>query len=195
MITRILEWPVLYELSQKNILTAGMRRIVLALLRREWADGPGSRVVEVGCGTGLYLTALGPQVFGTDISVAYVRFLKGKGRRVFASDAPELALGNGSASLIYCINGLYYLDDHAITQAAYKIWWVWREAGELPIVVIFQPELPWNRVEPVLKAIDRGGHGRKREGFKEFLARALVKAGARFSFTDSNAFCTTPRWR
>ena len=58
MLAWILEWPLLYELSQKNVLTAGMRRIVLALLRREVANGAEQRVVEVGCGTGLYLSAL-----------------------------------------------------------------------------------------------------------------------------------------
>jgi len=173
MIARILERPWFYELSQRNILTAGMRRIVLALLRREGANGAVERVVEVGCGTGLYLSALSPTVFGTDLSVAYVRFLKGKGLRVFASDACALAIRSGSVGLVYCINVLHHLDDEAVRAVLGEMWRVCRPEGTLVVVDIVQPPAHGNHLGRLLRWLDRGGFVRQCEHFK-----ALIQAWA-----------------
>jgi len=169
MIAWILERPWFYELSQRNILTAGMRRIVLALLRREGANGAAGRVVEVGCGTGLYLSALGPKVFGTDLSVAYVRFLKSKGPRVFASDACALALRSDSVRLVYCINVFHHLDDEAVSAVLREMWRVCRPGGTLVVVDIVRPPAHGNRLGHLLRWLDRGGFVRQCEQFKALL--------------------------
>ena len=169
MIAWILERPWFYELSQRNILTAGMRRIVLALLQREGANGAAERVVEVGCGTGLYLSALSPKVFGTDISVAYVRFLKEKGRRVFASDACALALRSGCVGLVYCVNVFHHLDDQAVRTVLGEMWCACRPGGTLVVVDIVQPPAYGNRLGRLLRWLDRGGFVRQCEQFKALI--------------------------
>jgi SAM-dependent methyltransferase len=173
MIVRILERPWFYERSQRNILTAGMRRIVLAALRREAERAGTGHVVEIGCGTGLYLTALGPRTLGTDISVAYVRFLNEKGRRVFASDACALALRSGSVGLVYCVNVLHHLDDEAVRTVLGEMWRVCRPGGTLVVVDIVQPPARGNRLGHLLRWLDRGGFVRQCEQFK-----ALIQAWA-----------------
>jgi SAM-dependent methyltransferase len=188
MIGRILEWPLLYELSQKNILTAGMRRIVLALLRREGADGPGGRVVEVGCGTGLYLTAVGPRVIGTDMSVSYARFLKDRGYRVFASDARALALQNGSASFLYCINVLHHLDDEAVRAVLGEMWRACRPGGTLVVVDIVQPPRRGNRLGRLLRWVDRGKYVRQGGQFKALVQAWAAAVTEEVAFTDLHSY-------
>lgn len=188
MLAWFLEWPLLYELSQKNVLTAGMRRIVLALLREEGADGAGQCVVEVGCGTGLYLSALSPTVCGTDISFPYVRFLKGKGRRVFASDACALPLRSGSVGFVYCINVFHHLDDDSVRAVLGEMWRACRPGGTLVVVDIVHPPRRGNRLGRVLRRLDRGGFVRQRERFA-----ALVQAWADATpddvvFTDLHSY-------
>jgi SAM-dependent methyltransferase len=188
MLAWILEWPIFYELSQKNILTAGMRRVVLALLRREGADGAEQRVVEVGCGTGLYLTALSPAVFGTDISVPYVRFLRGKGRRVFASDGCALPLRSGSVGFIYCVNVFHHLNDDAVRAVLGEMWRACHPGGTLVVVDIVHPPSRGNRLGRVLRRLDRGGFVRQREQFSALVQAWAHALRAEVVFTDLHSY-------
>jgi SAM-dependent methyltransferase len=188
MLAWILEWPIFYELSQKNILTAGMRRIVLALLRREGTNGAGQRVVEVGCGTGLYLTALSPAVFGTDISFPYVRFLKGKGRRVFASDACALPLRSGSIGFLYCINVFHHLDDDSVRAVLGEMWRACRPGGTLVVVDIVHAPRRGNRLGRLLRRLDRGGFVRQREHFTALVHTWAHALPGDVVFTDIHSY-------
>jgi len=188
MLAWILEWPLVYELSQKNILTAGMRRFVLALLRREGANGAEHRVVEVGCGTGLYLSALGPTVFGTDISFPYVRFLKGKGRRVFASDACALPLRSGSVGFIYCINVFHHLDDDSVRAVLGEMWRACRPGGTLVVVDIVHPPRRGNHLGRLLRRLDRGGFVRQRAQFTVLVQAWADAVSDGVVFTDLHSY-------
>jgi SAM-dependent methyltransferase len=187
MIGRLLEWPLVYELSQRNVLTAGMRREILALLRREGADGTAERVLEVGCGTGLYLSALDPGVFGTDISVPYVRFLHGRGRRVFASDARALPIRTGSVDLVYCVNVLHHLDDASVGSVLREMWRVCRPGGAVVAVDIVHARRG-NRLGRLLRRLDRGGFVRQREQFADLIRTWAGVAAEDVAFTDLHAY-------
>lgn len=188
MLAWILEWPFFYELSQKNILTVGMRRFVLALLRREVASAATEPVVEVGCGTGLYLSALSPRVFGTDLSLSYVRFLKRKGPRVFASDARALPLRSGSVGFIYCVNVLHHLEDDAVGAIFGEMWRACRPGGTLVVVDIVHPPRYGNRLGRLLRRLDRGGFVRRREQFTALIQAWAAAVREDVVFTDLHSY-------
>lgn len=64
---------------------------------------PGDRILDIGCGAGSFLTALGPdvQVTGLDLSPGPVPALQGAGRNYVQGDALDLPFADGEFDIAF----------------------------------------------------------------------------------------------
>jgi ubiquinone/menaquinone biosynthesis C-methylase UbiE len=96
IVTRIFQlWSAFYNNPIPQRLY--YRRVHQRILRR-WQPAPGERVLDVGCGTGLFLEQLsrehaGLELHGVDLS-AHMLAVAQRGARDRRSPAPELVLGS-----------------------------------------------------------------------------------------------------
>lgn len=78
---------------------------------------PGSRVLEVGCGTGNYITALadtfGCAAFGLDPSIAMLARIRSERVQGLQGAAQALSLAAGTFDLIFSIDVIHHVGDRA----------------------------------------------------------------------------------
>jgi SAM-dependent methyltransferase len=103
----------MFELEDKLWWFLGMRRISIALLDRYLPRGTGEQsILDVGCGTGGMLTALGDygKAFGVDASGAALRLARTRGALpLVQADACRLPFASESFDLVTCFDVLYHL--------------------------------------------------------------------------------------
>lgn len=77
-------------------------------------DVQAERVLEVGCGTGHWLAALGPhvsQVYGLDLSTGMLRRARETAPACLVRGrAGQLGLASASLDLVYCVNAIHHFD-------------------------------------------------------------------------------------
>ncbi len=113
----------------------------LAMVRR-WADPAGGRVLDVGCGVGMYTAAFlraTPHVFGVEVEAERAREARGRAAGVTQAVGERLPFADGSFDLVFSHEVLEHVaDDRA---CAVEMARVTRPGGR---IVIFVP----NRLYP-----------------------------------------------
>ena len=79
--------------------------------------GPGSRVIEVGCGTGNYITALagtfGCTACGLDPSIEMLGRIRSEQVHCLLGSAQELGFADGAFHLIFSVDVIHHVGDKA----------------------------------------------------------------------------------
>ena len=99
---------------------AAHRRVHAGVFRELCARaglGPGSRALEVGCGTGNYITALaetfGCAAFGLDPSIEMLDQARSEGVRRLLGAAQALGFVDGAFDLIFSVDVIHHVGDRA----------------------------------------------------------------------------------
>lgn len=165
------EYRRLYELEHDLWWFRGMEKISLALLDRFVDAGEELDVLDVGCGTGGMLAALGRfgNVTGIDRSEEALRFARERNRGALARGTLErLPFADGSFDLVTSFDVLYHLGVSDDVGALNEIARVLRPGGLLLVRV------------PAFEALrsrhDEAVHTRQRYGKRE-LTDKLRSAG------------------
>jgi ubiquinone/menaquinone biosynthesis C-methylase UbiE len=111
----ISEYGVMYRLEQSYWWFLGKQFLVREQVKRLLANrGTGSRILDIGSGTGIILKTLEEfgQAFGMEMSSEAIHFLKKRSlQRVVCSNAEQaLPFKNNSFSLVTCLDVLEHLD-------------------------------------------------------------------------------------
>lgn len=104
------EYKRMFEVEDRHWWFQCRRRMVLGLLRRYAGPPEGSSLyLDVGCGTGALLAALGEHGVGIDFSAAGLGFCRQRGlTRIARASATALPLPSGSASAVFLLDVLYH---------------------------------------------------------------------------------------
>jgi ubiquinone/menaquinone biosynthesis C-methylase UbiE len=111
----ISEYGVMYRLEQSYWWFLGKQFLVREQVKRLLVNrGTGSRILDIGSGTGIILKTLEEfgQAFGMEMSREAIQFLKKRSlKRVVCSNAEQvLPFKNNSFSLVTCLDVLEHLD-------------------------------------------------------------------------------------
>jgi SAM-dependent methyltransferase len=161
-IYKILEAPIIYKTAQA-MLAPGMKQVVTERLRQVLGNLPnGSRILDVGCGPSSWLSYLGTQPIGLDLSYAYMRQYHDAGGTCITASASQIPFASGTFDLVLSVALLHHLPEEIAQQAVREMV---RVAGSRGRVVIFDPVLPRSAVgRPfafALCKLDRGRFIRK----------------------------------
>jgi ubiquinone/menaquinone biosynthesis C-methylase UbiE len=111
----------------------GQRTISVAL-RQLLPPGPSNRILEVGCGTGFWLSSFNSAdpVYGVDISSAMLAKAKARHADLTQCTAEQLPFPADSFDLIYCVNAFHHFQQKQIfiDEAARLL----RSGGKLAII-------------------------------------------------------------
>lgn len=98
-----------YDERHGDPISSARFDVIEAPLRRLCRSG--LRVVELGCGTGRFLSQVEGDRFGVDLSPAMLRKARHRGLAVAVADAHRLPLDSGSVDVIAAPKGVFrYLD-------------------------------------------------------------------------------------
>lgn len=185
---RILERPLFYEINQRNLLTKELRKKITNFLKEESHGLENHHVLDIGCGTGLYMNVFGERCLGTDINLRYLRFIKKSNHNIFNADAVCLPVKDCSFGFVFCINVFHHLEDYKIKKVLDEMWRVCMPGGKLFISDVVHSPIRTNMLGWFLRKLDRGNFIRKREHFKDIFNDFNSKVRGEIRFIDFKAY-------
>lgn len=169
-IYRILKAPFLYEFTQNLFWKKGKR---LEFIENDIRIFPGSKILDIGCGTGLLYKTLKQHdidvdYVGLDLNPSYIEFATNQypKAKFFCSDVANLSqIINEKFDIIIILNVLHHLDDMSAENLLYECKKYLRENGRLltldPVKTQQGP-----LIERLMIKCDRGQHIRTAEAYE-----------------------------
>lgn len=173
LIDKALEWPVVYTVYQ-HLVRRGA--VIERTLMREVQRGNGSRVLDLGCGAGLYAGLFGAQSYvGIDVSARYIGFARrgNAGHRFGVMDVCNLALRSQSMDQMFAVGLFHHLSDGESARTIAEACRVLRPRGRMIVVDLIPPVSPNDLLGRVLVRADRGRHVRDTQGYRRMLSAAF----------------------
>ena len=121
-------------LEDRHPWTRAMRRLTIDLLEREGAR-PGWRLLDVGCGTGLFLRDWGDRFgltgsMGIDFAASAVRLAKRRtGAWLAEASGDALPVGAGGFDAVHSADVLQHMTKAGADEALREFWRVLRQGG------------------------------------------------------------------
>lgn len=171
-------YELLASVGSRHFWFEGRNSMILAMLRKALGKIKGLSALELGCGTGIVMSALeraGMQVTGVDMHLEGLLHARKHVRGCLVQSAtPQIHFSVGFDSVLLCDVIEHVSDDvSAIRQASLAL----REGGALLVTVPADSDL-WTPVD--------AASGHKRRYSKEMLIQAMRSAG--LSVSDARYF-------
>lgn len=187
-IYRILNAPFLYELTQNLFWRKGKR---LEFIKNEISLLPGSKILDIGCGTGLLYKTINKHnididYVGLDLNPSYIEFATNQypKAKFFCSDVANLSqIINEKFDVIIILNVLHHLDDVLADNLLCECKQYLRENGRLLTLDPVRTQRA-SLIERLMIESDRGQHIRNAEEYyalaKKSFKRVKQKLKTRF---------------
>jgi len=171
-IYKILEYPAVYNLSQKILSLIAFGNKGIGNFLKEESSGNGETILDVGCGIGKYAFGLGKRYTGVDNNKEYIDYARDNypESHFFASDSADLNFLKEKFDNVISINTFHHLSDGQVRTTV-------KAMKELAVknIYVIDPVFPprWNLLGNLLFKLDRGQYTRS---FRE-LDNLLVELG------------------
>jgi len=189
-------------LAQKPTLLNFSRRFLegnhqgeLKVMVRELPERQKERVLDLGCGTGVFSPFFGPGYLGVDISPRYVAFAEKSypNRQFQVMDAGRLAITDGTIDSIW-VNGVFHhLDDKASRTVLKEMRRVLKSSGR---AVILENVLNGSWQSKIIAELDLGEHVRWPSQYRQLWQEYFIVQKdypVRFGICDYQIFVLTPK--
>src|SRR3989344_5705953 len=177
LINKLMEIPFFYEAVQFLVANEGHKKIKL-LLKKEFKSLKG-RVLDQGCGTGIYSTSFNKKIvyFGIDNNEKDIEFAKKNFRGDFSVGyATKMDKYKDSFFDITFSVGLYHhLTDQQVKRAVSESLRVIKKSGRVIVVDAALPFRKYNLWGLLLRKIDRGRFVRSWQKTVSLMPKANVR--------------------
>lgn len=167
---KMLENPKVYDLSQKLLGGDRVFRVIKEAIAVQLSDISYNNVLDVGCGTGLFMDCFKGKYTGIDINQEYIRRAEAKGKGLFlVADATVLPFESETFDLIFTIGLLHHLDMQDRKKMLDEMKRVCKTNGYIFIVDGLVPSNRLNVIGYILAKLDRGRFKMRAEEFKKMI--------------------------
>lgn len=171
---KLLEKPAIYDLIQTILGGNRVYAYIQTLLRQKLSSVPACKVLDVGCGTGVFAESFPGSYCGLDINPEYIK----KAQKTLAGtfvcgDATALPFDSDSFPLVFTFGVLHHLDADNRKKMLQEMWRVCAPNGRLLIIDGLIPSTRANIIGYVLAKLDRGRFKMRAPHFEEMITNAL----------------------
>ncbi len=161
-VSRFLDKPFIYKLSEA-ITTPGGNNAIVAEFRKIIKTLPKSeKILDVGCGPESWLSKLGLNPVGLDISKKYIEsFNKKGGNHGMVGTADEIPCNKDSFDSVWTIGLFHHLPDNIVKSSIKEMVRVCQNESHIIIFDAVLPRAPWRRpIAWLIRKADRGRYMR-----------------------------------
>jgi ubiquinone/menaquinone biosynthesis C-methylase UbiE len=178
---KMLEDPKVYDLSQKLLGGDRVFRTIKEAIAVHLSGISYNNVLDVGCGTGLFMDCFKGKYTGIDINQEYIRRAEAKGKGVFlVADATVLPFVSETFDLIFTLGLLHHLDTQDRKKMLDEMKRICKTDGYIFIMDGLVPSNRLNVIGYILAKLDRGRFKMKIKEFKEMIET---------SYSQNTVFC------
>lgn len=154
---RLLDHPAIYRLSQ-NMLAPGGRRMYLNHLRQVLDGLPEvERLLDVGCGPISWLSRVGLNPVGLDVTHAYMKTYRENGGVAVRASADMLPVASASFDGVWTMFLLHHLPDDRARRVIEEMVRVCSSGGRVVVIDAVLPVSIWTRpLAYIIRRLDRG---------------------------------------
>ncbi|NLF38893.1 class I SAM-dependent methyltransferase [bacterium] len=141
----------------------------------------GGRVLDVGCGTGIFAACFPPgQYTGIDVSEGYIEAARRKhpGHTFACHDACAMPFAQGSFDVCIVSGVLHHLDDETAVRLLRELARVLKNDGSCIIWEDVPARSRWNVIGAFAHRFDEGSHIRLAEAYRRLASAAFSVARA-----------------
>jgi SAM-dependent methyltransferase len=184
IIYKLLGNPWIYKFSL-NILAPGYRKNFRHRIKTVIDSFPSAKsYLDVGCGPQSWISDLGVNLVGVDISMAYVISQTSTGNLGVTGSADLLPFRDESFDAVWSVGLLHHLPDSIFQMACSEMRRVCMSGGYVAILDAVPPRSVWARPIPaLLRKTDRGRFVRDQKRFEHLLSGTGDWIFQRFTYT------------
>ncbi len=180
---RLLEHPLLYQLSQ-FLFAPGAERLLTKRLRetsRTWQLS--GAILDVGCGPVSWLWKINAKPVGLDISFSYSKAYHKTGETAVTGSATKLPFADNSFDGVWSIGVLHHLPEPEARLMILEMHRVCKPGGYVAIFDAVLPRSPWRRpMAYLVRKLDRGKFMRTQAELEALLTQRSSWSINRFTY-------------
>lgn len=181
---KALENPAIYDLTQKLLGGDRVYRKLRDAIAERLKDISYNKVLDVGCGTGLFRDCFKGNYTGIDVNGEYIKKAQKTKEGVFIEgDATNLPFQDGSFDLIFTLGVLHHLNSEQCEKMLREMLRVCKTGGHILIMDGLVPSNRLNIAGYVLAKLDRGSYKLEMSAFKKMISSVYYDADAFHSLT------------
>lgn len=166
-------------LAGKPVILDTLRRALEAnhrgekrVIRTELPERFSARILDLGCGTGVFSPLFGPGYVGVDLSPTYISYARKKYPKQFlVADAKELPFANGSFDAVWVNGVLHHFDDGLVRATVSEMRRVLKDSGR---AVVMEDVPAHTLVSRLVRSMDLGDHIRTPTAYATLLSERFA---------------------
>lgn len=155
---RLLDHPAIYKLSQITLAPGGERMYLNHLKKVLQQLPPAERLLDVGCGPTSWLSRVGLNPVGLDVTHAYLKTYCENGGVALLASADQIPTASDSFDGVWTMFLLHHLPDDRARGVIREMIRVCAKGGRVVVIDAVLPRSAWSR--PLAYAIRRLDRGR-----------------------------------
>lgn len=174
---KALENPAIYDITQKLLGGDRAYKKLREAIAAHIKDISYNKVLDLGCGTGLFTDCFKGDYTGIDINEEYIKKARAYKKGTFRTgDATALQFEDETFDLVFTLGVLHHLDAGSREKMLKEMRRVCKTGGHILIVDGLVPSNRLNIIGYVLAKLDRGPFKTRDEKFKEMIHSAYNNA-------------------
>ena len=170
---KMLEDSKVYNISQKLLGGDKAFRAIKETIARQLSGVSYNNVLDVGCGTGLFMDCFEGDYMGIDINYDYMKRARGKKKGDFiVADATRLHILNEKFDIVFNLGVLHHLNIQQRRRMLLEMRRVGKRGGHILIVDGLVPSDRSNVIGFILAKLDRGRYKMRIEDFMDMISLA-----------------------